>query len=123
MSVNGFWTGGYENTCRWHTKLMKMAETEPMPLVEFLLGVLFAILAIVVKLRITADLYGPRHRRGHSQPGCDQRQALVPLIDRRRTVEANTPATPRLLGIPLTSPPMQPVAWICESLADGLVSA
>jgi hypothetical protein len=30
-----------------------------MPLVEFLLGVLFAILAIVVKLRITSDCYGP----------------------------------------------------------------
>ncbi len=38
---------------------MAVVETEPMPLVEFLLGVLFAILAIVVKLRITADLYGP----------------------------------------------------------------
>lgn len=59
VSVNGFWTGGYENSCRWHTKLMTMVETEQMPLVEFLLGVLFAILAIVVKLRITADLYGP----------------------------------------------------------------
>jgi hypothetical protein len=59
VGVNGFWTGGYENSCRWHTKLMAVVETEPMPLVEFLLGLLFAILAIVVKLRITADLYGP----------------------------------------------------------------
>jgi hypothetical protein len=58
VSVNGFWMGGYENSCRWHTKLMAAVETDPMPLVEFLLGVLFAILAIVVKLRITADLYG-----------------------------------------------------------------
>lgn len=59
VSVNGFWTGGYENACRWHTKMMKLVETEPLPLIEFLLGVLFAILAIVVKLRITAELYGP----------------------------------------------------------------
>jgi hypothetical protein len=59
VSVNGFWTGGYENTCRWHTKMMNLVETEPLPLVEFLLGLLFAVLAVVVKLRITADLYGP----------------------------------------------------------------
>jgi hypothetical protein len=59
LSVNSFWTGGYENTCRWHTKMMNLVETEPLPLVEYLLGVLFAILAIVVKLRITSDLYGP----------------------------------------------------------------
>ncbi len=59
LSVNGFWTGGYENTCRWHTKTMKLVETEPLPLVEYLLGVLFAVLAIVVKLRITSDVYGP----------------------------------------------------------------
>jgi hypothetical protein len=70
VSVNGFWTGGYENSCRWHTKLMAVVETEPMPLVEFLLGVLFAILAIVVKLRITADLYGPdTARAGPGQDG------------------------------------------------------
>lgn len=59
LSVNGFWTGGYENTCRWHTKTMKLVETEPLPLVEYLLSVLFAVLAIVVKLRITSDVYGP----------------------------------------------------------------
>ena len=59
VSVNGFWTGGYENSCRWHTKLMTVVETEPMPLVEFLLGLLFAVLAVVVKLRIAADLYSP----------------------------------------------------------------
>jgi hypothetical protein len=34
-------------------------ETEPLPLAEFLLGVVFAVLAIVVKLEITAHVYSP----------------------------------------------------------------
>jgi hypothetical protein len=57
LSINGFWTGGYENECRWHSKLMAAVETEPLPLAEFLLGVIFAVLAIVVKLEITARVY------------------------------------------------------------------
>jgi hypothetical protein len=59
VSINAFWTGGYENSSRWHTKLMAAVETEPLPLVEFLLGGVFGILAIVIKLRIATDLYGP----------------------------------------------------------------
>jgi hypothetical protein len=59
FSVNGFWTGGYENECRWYSKLMAVVEAEPLPLAEFLLGVVFAVLAIVVKLEITARLYPP----------------------------------------------------------------
>jgi hypothetical protein len=57
FSVNGFWTGGYENECHWHTKLMAVVEAEPLPLAEFLLGIVFAVLAIVVKLEITAKMY------------------------------------------------------------------
>lgn len=57
FSVNGFWTGGYENSCRWHTKLMQAVESQPLPFVEFLLSVLLAILAILVKLKITATVY------------------------------------------------------------------
>jgi hypothetical protein len=60
FSVNGFWTGGYENECHWHTKLMAVAEAEPLPLAEFLLGIIFAVLAIVVKLEITDKLYPTR---------------------------------------------------------------
>lgn len=55
-SVNGFWTGGYENDCRWHTQLMKVVEAEPLQLVNSLLGLLFAVLAIGVKLKIVTDL-------------------------------------------------------------------
>ena len=44
---------------RRHTKLMAAVETEPLPLAEFLLGAVFAVLAIVVKLEITAHVYSP----------------------------------------------------------------
>jgi hypothetical protein len=57
FSINGFWTGGYENECRWYTKLAAAGETEPLPLAEFLLGAIFAVLAIVIKLAITAQVY------------------------------------------------------------------
>jgi len=59
FGINGFWTGGYDNECQWHTKLMATVEAEPLPLAEFLLGVVFAVLAIVVKLEITAHVYSP----------------------------------------------------------------
>jgi hypothetical protein len=57
--VNGFWTGGYENTCRWHADLMAALEAEPLPLVATLLELLFAVLAIAVKVRIVAGTYEP----------------------------------------------------------------
>ena len=57
FSVNGFWTGGYENECRWHTTLMATVEAAPLPLAEFLVGAVFAVLVIVVKLEITARVY------------------------------------------------------------------
>jgi hypothetical protein len=55
--VNGFWTGGYEDDCRWHTDLMNIMEVEPLPLVTTLLGLVFGILAVGVKLKIVVDLY------------------------------------------------------------------
>jgi hypothetical protein len=58
-SVNGFWTGGYENSCRWHSKLMETVEAQPLPLIEGLLAILFAVLAIAVKLRIVTEIYPP----------------------------------------------------------------
>ena len=58
--VNGFWTGGYEDTCRWHGDLMKTLDAAPVPLVATLLSLLFSVLAIAVKLRIVGDVYGPR---------------------------------------------------------------
>jgi hypothetical protein len=63
-SVNGFWTGGYENECRWYDNLMEAAEAPPLPLISSLLGMLFAVLAIAVKLRIVTEL----HKSGFIQP-------------------------------------------------------
>ena len=59
FSINAFWAGGYEDECHWHTKLMAAVEAKPLPLVEFLLGILYAVLAIVVKLQIAAAMYQP----------------------------------------------------------------
>jgi hypothetical protein len=57
--VNGFWTGGYENTCRWHGELMKALEVEPLSLITILLELMFAVLAIAIKLRIVTGMYAP----------------------------------------------------------------
>jgi len=57
FSINAFWTGGYEDECRWHTKLMAAVEAKPLPLAEFLLGIVYAVLAIVVKLQIASGIY------------------------------------------------------------------
>jgi hypothetical protein len=57
--VSGFWMGGYEDNFRWYTDLMKAVEAEPLPPISSLLELLFAVLAIVVKLRIVAGIYAP----------------------------------------------------------------
>jgi hypothetical protein len=57
--VNGFWTGGYESDCRWHTDLMRTVEAEPLPIINTLLGLLFAVFATVIKLRIAEVIGGP----------------------------------------------------------------
>jgi hypothetical protein len=69
--VSGFWTGGYENTCRWHGELMKAVEAEPLPLVSTLLGMLFAVLAIALKLRIMAEM---NHRVTENTEKTEQEQ-------------------------------------------------
>jgi hypothetical protein len=57
--VNGFWTGGFEDTFRWHGELMKALEVEPLPLITTLLELMFAVLAIAIKLRIVTGMYAP----------------------------------------------------------------
>lgn len=58
FGVNGFWTGGYEDECRWYSDLMKVAEAKKLPLVETLLGLMFGILAIIVKIKVATEVYG-----------------------------------------------------------------
>jgi hypothetical protein len=57
--VHGFWTGGYADTCHWHTDLMNVAEVPPLPLVNTLLTLVFGVLAVAVKLRVVAGLSEP----------------------------------------------------------------
>ncbi|HEY6803114.1 MAG TPA: hypothetical protein VI306_05985 [Pyrinomonadaceae bacterium] len=58
--VNTFWTGTYADDCKWHGSLMKSLESEPLALVDSLLMLVFAVLAIAIKIRIVSDLYPPR---------------------------------------------------------------
>jgi hypothetical protein len=57
-SVNGFWTGGYENGCRWYDKLMEALAAPRWPPVATALSLVFGVLAVVVKLHVTALLPG-----------------------------------------------------------------
>lgn len=55
-SVNGFWTGGFENECRWYEKLAEITKAPRVPLLSMLFGLLFGVLAILVKLHVAARL-------------------------------------------------------------------
>jgi len=62
FSVNGFWTGGYENECRWYSKLMQVLETPALAVISTSLGLVFGVLAIAIKLRISEDIVQPAGR-------------------------------------------------------------
>ena len=51
-NVNVFWTGGYEDECRWYGKLVEVYRTTKMPLITTLLTLLFGAMAVAVKLAI-----------------------------------------------------------------------
>jgi len=53
---NAFWTGGYDNDCRWHAALMSAVEAPRLAPVSTLLSLLMGTLAIGVKLRIARGL-------------------------------------------------------------------
>ena len=55
-SVNTFWTGGYHNTCQIYPKLIATFKTQPVPLISEILVLLFAVLAVAVKLAIVQRL-------------------------------------------------------------------
>lgn len=59
-SVNSFWTGSYADNCKWHEHLMKALGAPPLLLIDSLLTLLFALLAITIKFRIINDVYRPR---------------------------------------------------------------
>lgn len=55
-SVNVFWTGGYEDTCRWYEKLAAAYSTTTLPFVSTMLKLLCGALAVGVKLAIVQRL-------------------------------------------------------------------
>jgi len=55
-TVNAFWTGGYEDECRWYGKLAEASHTAKLPFVETLLTLLFGALAVALKLAIVQRL-------------------------------------------------------------------
>lgn len=62
--VNSFWTGDYADSCKWHENFMKALGAPPLPLVDALLTLLFALLAIAIKFRIINNVYRPRSVSG-----------------------------------------------------------
>jgi hypothetical protein len=59
FNVNGFWTGGYEAGCRWYDQVARVGKTETLPPVVTLLGLLFGVAAIAVKLTIALRMSWP----------------------------------------------------------------
>jgi len=55
-SVNVFWTGGYEDDCKWYGKLAEAMKVVRLPLVDTLLFLLFGTFAIAIKLAIVQRL-------------------------------------------------------------------
>jgi hypothetical protein len=55
-SVNAFWTGGYEDDCRWYAKLAEAGHTLKLPFVETFLSLLFGAVVVAVKLAIVQRL-------------------------------------------------------------------
>jgi hypothetical protein len=54
--VNGFWIGGYADNCKWYGSLMEALKAKPIQWIESLLTMLFAVLAIAIKIRIVSDV-------------------------------------------------------------------
>ena len=64
-SVNVFWTGGYEDGCRWYGKLAEAMKVVRLPLVDTLLTLLFGVFAVAVKLAIVLRPPGEAEARPH----------------------------------------------------------
>jgi hypothetical protein len=55
-SVNAFWTGGYEDDCRWYGKLAEALHIPTLPFVKTLLSLLFGSFAVAIKIAIVQRL-------------------------------------------------------------------
>jgi hypothetical protein len=68
-SINVFWTGGFENDCRWYAKMAETFHCPKLPFVETLLALLFSVFAVAIKLTIVQRL---QSRPPAAQPGLSQ---------------------------------------------------
>jgi hypothetical protein len=55
-AVNAFWTGAYENDCRWYGDLMKALNAPKVTVIATALSLVFGVMAIAVKLTIAGEL-------------------------------------------------------------------
>ncbi len=86
-TVNAFWIGGYEDECRWYGAYVDALHTTPVELITLALGLVFAVLAICVKLNIAKFVVAaptaamppePWQRRTRSSPqGEGKKNALI----------------------------------------------
>ncbi len=58
-SVNAFWTGGYEDNCRWYGQVMQVADSQTLPPVVMLLEMLFGLVAVTVKVTVVRRMERP----------------------------------------------------------------
>lgn len=57
FSVQVFWIGAYENSSRWYTEMMQVAEAAPVEFLSTLLLIVLTVVAIAVKLEIVSVLF------------------------------------------------------------------
>jgi hypothetical protein len=62
-SVNARWTGGYEDETAWDAAIIQACRIQPVAVVSTLLGLLFGVLAIGVKLDIMLKLREVEEKR------------------------------------------------------------
>jgi hypothetical protein len=67
-SVNVFWTGGYEDECRWYGKLVEIMRTPKLPVVDTLLTLLFGVFAVAIKLAIIQRLQPTAQAQASTNP-------------------------------------------------------
>jgi hypothetical protein len=72
-SVNAFWIGGYHNECHWYSKLMSAFNAPKLDFVSTLLGLLFSVLAIALKLTIVERFLPP-------PPAASEAPAVPPVL-------------------------------------------
>jgi hypothetical protein len=89
-AVNAFWTGGYENSCRWYSAVAKAYKTPKAEVIATVLGLFFAVLAIAAKLTVAERLWPPQPPVGDQGPVAEPEAPVTtepPDVDARYTAD------------------------------------